>query len=183
MDPKALDVIQMALFYHLTRFVADGILPPETKLFIKEMTDLQNFNTRCASDLIPSQTIAVLINRFSGAYSLVTAQFEREHPEMVQNAIAQICRIPEFKDFISWYIDIRVSDGLTHGKAFAERQGFYVSSSPSKTLLVAHMRGVSDIKVPDKQSGRGVTGSGCLMPLVVLGTWFFAMFIVLLTLF
>ena len=169
MDPKIVDVLKMALMYHLTRFLADGINPPAPNAFAK-MEDRQNFTSRYGGDMITARTVATIINWFSGEENDITRQFEREYPDIVKQAIQRICAIQEFRDFISWYVDIRTSDGLPQCKRRAEECGLYVNSSLGKDQLSNEMRGLSDVHASGNSSPSSSKGNGCMIPIALIGS-------------
>lgn len=170
MDPKIMDVLKMALMYHLTRFLADGITPPAPKAFAK-MEDRQNFASRYGGDMLIARTVSTIINWFSGEENESTRKFERENPIIVKQATARICAIQEFRDFLSWYVDIRASDGLPQCKRRAEECGLYVSSSLGKDQLSIEMRGLSEVHAPGNASPSGSSkGNGCLIPATLIGS-------------
>ena len=172
MDSQILDVLKLSLMYHLTRFLADGITPPAPKAFAK-MEDRQNFTSRYGGNMIIASTVAAIINWFSGEENDITRQFERENPDIVKQAIERICAIQEFRDFLSWYVDIRTSDGLPQCRRRAEECGLYVKSSPGKDQLSIEMRGLSEVHAPGNASPSGSSkGNGCLIPIVLMGSSF-----------
>lgn len=166
MDPKIMDVLKIVLMYHLTRFLADGIKPPAPKAFAK-MEDRQNFTSRYGGDMITARTVATIINWFSGEENDGTKQFEREHPDIVKQAIERICAIQEFRDFLSWYVDIRTGDGLPQCKRRAKECGLYVNSSRGKDQLSNEMHGLSDLHASGNSSpSGGSNGNGHLFPIM-----------------
>ena len=170
MDPKIMDLLKIALMYHLTRYLAGGVNPPTPSLFLK-MEEREHLMSRYGQNMATFQAIGVIINRFSGEENDVSRQFERENPDIVKHAIAKICAIQEFKDFLSWYVDIRAIDGLPQCRSRAEECGLYVKSSIGKDQLCAYMRGVSDMQVPVNSSPRGSSkGNGCLIPIALIGS-------------
>jgi len=172
MDPDIHDILKITLSYHLTRFLADGIYPPEVTMFLK-MEDRQNYISRYGRNMFVGRTVATVINRFSGEDNEITRQFELDNPDIVKQAVERICTVQQFRDFLSWYVDCRVSDGLPQCKRRAEDCGLYVGSSLGKDQLRVYMKGVSNAQVSNNStSGGNLKGNGCLIPIALIGVPF-----------
>jgi len=186
MDPQIMDGLKISMMYHLTRFLAGGINPPAPIEFMK-MEDRESLIKSYGGDMTSMQTVGVIINRFSGGDSIVSRQFERDNLEVVEQALKKVCAVQEFKDFFSWYVDIRASDGFPECRRKAEECGLYIESSPGKDKMSAELGGLGNLDLSDNPASRSSSkgkgnGNGCLIPIAFIGSSLIATLVCLIAL-